>query len=80
MKYTVYILHPEKDNKRYIGFTDNIESRFIEHNMGKVKSTKNRRPLKIMHTEEYENKTEAMQRESYFKTHAGRDYLKSIGK
>ncbi|MEW6194660.1 MAG: GIY-YIG nuclease family protein [Bacteroidota bacterium] len=38
--YTVYILLSEKDHKRYIGFTDNLERRLSEHNSGLVKSTK----------------------------------------
>ncbi len=45
--FTVYILLSEKDNKRYIGFTHNLERRLTEHNSGKVKSTKNRIPLKV---------------------------------
>lgn len=78
--FIVYILLSEKDNKRYIGFTDNIERRLTEHNLGKVKSTKNRQPLKLIYTEQYENKSYAMKREKYFKTHPGRNFLDSIGK
>ncbi len=78
--FTVYILLSEKDNNRYIGFTDNIERRLTEHNLGKVKSTKNRQPLKLIYTEKYENKSDAMKREKYFKTHPGRNFLDSIGK
>jgi len=78
--FTVYILLSEKDNKRYIGFTDDIERRLSEHDLGKVKSTKNRRPLKLIYTELFENKSDAMMREKYFKTHPGRNYLDSIGK
>lgn len=70
--YTVYILLSEKDNKRYIGFTDNLERRLIEHNSGKVKSTKNRRPLKVIYTEEYSSKTEALRREKQIKSKKGK--------
>ncbi len=80
MIYTVYVLVSERDKKRYIGFTNNVERRLTEHNMGKVKSTKNRRPLTLVYTEVYENKSEAMEREKHFKTHQGRDYLKSLDK
>jgi len=78
--FTVYILRSEKDNKRYIGFTDNVERRLIEHNSGKVKSTKNRKPLQLIYSEEYETKSDAMKREKFFKTHSGRNFLDSIGK
>ena len=78
--FTVYVLLSEKDNNRYIGFTNDIERRLTEHNLGKVKSTKNRQPLKLIYTELYENKSDAMKREKYFKTHLGRNFLDSIGK
>jgi len=80
MPYYVYVLKSEKDGKRYIGFTDNIERRFIEHCQGKVKSTKNRRPIVMIYTEEFLDKANAMKREAFFKTHSGRNFLESIGK
>jgi len=49
-------------------------------NTGKVKSTKNRKPLQFIYSEEYENKSDAMKREKYFKTNPGRNFLDSIGK
>ena len=70
--YFVYILLSEKDNKRYIGFTDDIDRRLIEHNTGKVKSTKNRRPLKLIYLEQFENKSVAMKREKEIKNQKGK--------
>ncbi len=61
--YYVYILLSEKDNKRYFGFTENIERRLLEHYAGLVKSTKNRRPLKLIHLEEFISKSDAMKSE-----------------
>ena len=78
--YTVYILHSGKDNKRYVGFTDNLERRLTEHNSGKVKSTKHRKPLQLIYSEQFKDKIDAMNREKFFKTHSGRDFLDSIGK
>ena len=75
--YTVYVLRSERDQKRYIGTTNNIEERLLEHQSGLVKSTKNRRPLKLIYTEEFEDKTEALQREKFFKSGHGREYLKN---
>jgi putative endonuclease len=63
--YTVYILHSVKDNKRYIGFTDNLERRLTEHNSGKVKSTKHRKPLQLIYSEQFEDKTDALNRENF---------------
>jgi putative endonuclease len=70
--FTVYILLSEKDNKRYIGFTDNLYRRIAEHNAGKVKSTRFRRPLKLIYSETYPNKSDAMRREKEIKSKKGK--------
>jgi len=70
--FYVYILRSEKDKKRYIGFTKNLDRRLIEHNSGLVKSTKNRRPLTLIYIEEYSSKTESMNREKEIKANKGK--------
>ncbi len=75
MSYTVYILKSSKDSKRYVGYTENILRRLTEHKNGLVKSTKNRRPLDLIYTEGFENKSDAIARERFFKTGKGREYL-----
>lgn len=79
MTYYVYILKSLKDSKRYIGMTSDLNRRLSEHNSGKVKSTKNRRPLELIYTEEFISKEEALNRETFFKSGKGREFLKSIG-
>ena len=49
--YYTYVLYSEKDNKNYIGYTHNLFLRFEQHKKGKVPSTKNRRPLKLIYFE-----------------------------
>ncbi len=78
--YTVYILISEKDKKRYVGCTSNLNRRLDEHNLGLVKSTKNRRPFKLIYTEEFSDKSEALKKEKFFKTGKGREYLRNINK
>ena len=70
--FFVYVLRSQKDHKRYIGFTHNLERRLSEHNAGIVKSTKNRRPFKLIYFEEYENKSEAIKREREIKAKKGK--------
>ena len=74
--YLVYILKGLKDHKRYIGFTSDLERRILEHNSGLVKSTRNRKPFKLIYTEEFEIKEQAMAREKFFKSGKGREFLK----
>ena len=76
--FTVYILISLKDQKRYIGLTENLERRIHEHNSGLVKSTKNGRPLKLIHTENFEDKKEAQSKERFYKTGKGREFLNKI--
>ena len=75
--YTVYVLRSLKDGKRYIGVTSDLKERLFEHTNGLVKSTKNRRPLTLIHTEKFENKAEALKREKFFKSGQGREWIKS---
>jgi len=76
--FTVYILISLKDQKRYIGLTENLERRIYEHNSGLVKSTRNRRPLKLIHTGKFETKKEAESKEKFYKTGKGRELLKNL--
>ncbi|MGD9899462.1 MAG: GIY-YIG nuclease family protein [Calditrichaceae bacterium] len=54
--YDVYILLSEKDKKRYIGCSGNLKRRLSEHQAGLVKSTRNRRPLKLVYKETFPDK------------------------
>jgi len=47
--YFVYVLKSFKDGMFYTGFTSNLKKRILEHNTGEVKSTINRRPLKLIY-------------------------------
>ena len=79
-KFFVYLLLSEKDNRTYLGSTDNLDRRIFEHNNGQNKSTRHRRPLKLIYTEEKENILEARQREKFLKTKKGRNKLRDIFK
>lgn len=61
--YYVYILKSNKDGGFYIGCSNNPSKRLLEHNSGKTQSLKNRRPLRIVYTEKYDNVKEAYNRE-----------------
>ena len=47
MNPVVYILESKKNNRYYIGSTNDIDRRFQQHNKGLVVSTKNIRPLEL---------------------------------
>ena len=69
--YHVYFLLL-KNLTIYKGLTNDLERRYHEHKNGKVKSTKNRRPLKLIGYETYAMKSDAERRERFLKTNEGR--------
>ncbi len=75
MFYT-YVLKSLKDDKLYVGFSENLEERIKSHNDGLVKATKTRRPLKLVYYEACSEKSDALNRERQLKTGFGRAYLK----
>ena len=57
--YFTYLLKSEKDQAFYYGHTKVLESRLAEHNAGRVRSKKGKRPWKIHSFEEFQPKSEA---------------------
>ena len=76
MEFYSYILKSLIDNKFYYGHCANLISRLKNHNAGKVRSTKGRRPLLIHYFETFPSKSEACQRELFFKSIAGYEFLR----
>ena len=77
MYYYIYILQSEKDNLFYTGYTNDLKARLEMHNSGKVISTKNRIPLKLIYFEGCLNQKDATHREKYLKTSWGKRYIKT---
>ena len=79
MECFVYILRSlSKVTKRYGGITRNVLKRLNEHNAGKSKFTSGFVPWHVIHVESFKSMKEARIREKYFKTGAGRRFIKRI--
>ena len=76
--YFIYVLKSLKDNRTYVGYTNNVEERLKKHNSGQVKSTKYRQPLELLFSEEFKTSQEARKKELYWKNGRGRRKLKTI--
>ena len=74
----VYILQSLKNRRFYIGSTDSLERRLIEHNRGKTKSTRFLRPFELKYKERYNTRIEARQREFYLKKLKSKKYLEKL--
>ena len=71
----VYVLKSLKTGRRYVGSSDNVDRRIMEHNAGKSKSTRHGIPWELIYKESCQNRSEAVRRERYFKTGKGREEL-----
>ena len=76
--YYVYAIKSLVKNYIYVGMTNDIERRVLEHNSGKNKSTKAYKPFILIHKEQFETRIEARKREKYLKSGIGKEFLKSI--
>ena len=63
----VYVLESEQDKKLYIGITDSVAARLKYHQQGRVRSTKSRRPLKLIGSKLFSSFAEARHAEVMLK-------------
>ncbi|MFV1916907.1 MAG: GIY-YIG nuclease family protein [Patescibacteria group bacterium] len=71
----VYVLKSLKNKDIYIGYSNDLKTRYKSHNSGKVRSTKAYRPWKLIYYEAYRVKAEATKRERKLKMHAAKNEL-----
>ncbi len=76
--FYIYILKSKKDNSLYIGYTTNLERRFVEHNDGLSKSTKCKTPYQMIYYEGFANRIGAKHREEYLESGWGRRSIKKM--
>ncbi len=74
----IYILKCS-DETFYTGWTNNLEKRINAHNLKKgAKYTKYRLPVKLVYSESFENKSDALKREAEIKKMSRQKKLKLI--
>ena len=76
--FNVYILYSKTLDKYYVGYTNDLERRLVEHNRKKGKYTDSGIPWCLVHKEEFELKLEAMKREKQIKQQKSRKYILSL--
>lgn len=73
--YYVYLLRSvEFPEQTYRGFTQDLKTRFRDHNAGKSKHTAKYRPWKLVSYHAFSDKTKAQQFEHYLKTGSGKAF------
>jgi len=74
--YFVYVLR-DNAGHLYKGMTGNsLEERLNQHLSGNTKTTRRMEGLKLIYSEVFQTAEEARKREKYFKSAAGRRWLK----
>ncbi len=75
--YYVYVLQ-NKEGRLYRGSSADLKKRLLNHNSGKVRSTKKGRPWKLIYYEAFISKTTARKEELFLKSGKGRERLKLL--
>ena len=77
--FYAYTLKSVKDGKYYHGHCGDLEKRLNDHNKGRTRSRKSRKPFTIHYYEVFETKSASAKREVFFKSIDGYNYLKEKG-
>jgi len=65
--FYVYVIKSNKDNKLYIGYTNDLKRRIEEHRKGRSFSTKHRGPFSLIYYEAFKSQKDATAREKQLK-------------
>ena len=76
--YSVYALRSLKRNYIYVGISNDIVRRVMEHNRGYNKTTRPYRPFELIYTRSFGSRIEARNHEKYMKSGAGKELLKLL--
>ena len=74
--FYTYVIKSSDSDFFYKGHCADLNVRLNQHNAGKVASTKRFAPFEFVYYESFRTREEAIRREKYFKTAAGRRFLK----
>ena len=79
MQFYVYILYNDKHDKFYIGQTYNLEKRIFEHtNKLSVYTARYDGVWRIVHTEQCNTRSDAMNREKFLKRQKNKNFYKKL--
>ncbi|OGD56054.1 hypothetical protein A2V71_03800 [Candidatus Berkelbacteria bacterium RBG_13_40_8] len=76
--YYVYIIYSQKLKSKYIGYSDNIKRRVVEHQNGKSRYTKKTDDWQLVYYEGFINKSDARIEEIFLKSGKGQERIKYL--
>jgi putative endonuclease len=75
--FYVYVLRSKADSGLYIGYSSDLRKRLVQHKRGASVATSHRGPWKRIYYEGYLEQADALGRERYLKSGAGRRFLRT---
>ena len=78
MKILVYALKSIGRNYLYIGMTNDLVRRKMQHDSGRERTTRAYAPFQLLYAEEHNNRSDARKQEKYLKSGTGREWLKNL--
>ena len=74
--FFVYIISSETCKSIYVGLSNDVQRRFLEHQKGYNKTTRSYRPFRLIHVESFKTRIEARNREKCLKSGFGKCWIK----
>ena len=78
MGKTFYILQSGKSGRFYVGSSDDLNRRILEHNSGQTKSTKPGQPWKIVFSYNFDNSNDGLTAERRVKALKSRNIIEKV--
>ena len=78
--FKIYIIYSASLDRYYVGSTGNMEDRMFRHNNSGSKSTKSASDWVLVYSEDFETRSEAVQRELEIKGKKSRKYIERLSK
>lgn len=78
MSCAVYALASVEKEYIYVGLSLDVTRRIDEHQRGKERTTRAYRPFEVLIVEYLPERIEARKREKFFKSGAGKEFLREI--
>jgi putative endonuclease len=75
--FYAYVIKSIEHAYFYKGHCGDLQFRLHQHNSGQTVSIKHYAPFELAYFEEFQTRDEAVKREKYFKSAAGRRFLKT---
>jgi putative endonuclease len=75
--FYVYVIKSKGDGGFYIGYSSNLRARLWQHQEGRSRATSYRGPWRLIYYKAYLRQSDALGREKYLKSGAGRRFLKA---